>query len=327
MAKADVRAATAATELTVYTAAEAEDLVRYTKAFNLDYPDISINWVRDSTRAITGKLLAERNARKADAVWGLAATSLSQLKIEGLLHPYAPKGLKALSPKFHDRDEPPAWTGTGAWVASVCFNTVKAEKIGLPPPASWEDLTEPVYQGHVVMPNPNSSGTGFLDVSAWLQLFGEEDGWAFMDRLHENIAWYTHSGAKPCKQAAGGEITIGISFAYRGAASKASGAPLDIIVPSEGVGWDMEATAIMAGTAKLEAARKLVDWSAGEAANRLYGESFAVIAIPGAAMPPEGFPEGVEDAMIDNDFLWAAQNRARILAEWQQRYNSKSEAE
>jgi iron(III) transport system substrate-binding protein len=55
------------------------------------------------------------------------------------------------------------------------------------------------------MPNPNSSGTGFLDVSSWLQLFGEDGGWDYMDRLHENIAFYTHSGSKPCKDAARGE--------------------------------------------------------------------------------------------------------------------------
>ena len=31
------------------------------------------------------------------------------------------------------------------------------------------------------MPNPNSSGTGFLDVSSWMQMFGEEAAWEFMD--------------------------------------------------------------------------------------------------------------------------------------------------
>jgi iron(III) transport system substrate-binding protein len=29
--------------------------------------------------------------------------------------------------------------------------------------------------------------------------------------------------------------------------------------------------------------------------------------------------------MIDNDFEWAASNRKAILAEWQNRYDSKSE--
>mgnify|MGYP001490606461 CR=1 FL=1 len=40
--------ARAETELTVYTAFEAELLERYAAAFNKDHPDIKINWVRDS---------------------------------------------------------------------------------------------------------------------------------------------------------------------------------------------------------------------------------------------------------------------------------------
>jgi iron(III) transport system substrate-binding protein len=156
-------------------------------------------------------------------------------------------------------------------------------------------------------------------------MFGEEGGWAYMDALHENIARYTHSGSKPCKLAAAGEIPIGISFAFRGAKSKAAGAPLEIIVPSEGVGWDMEATAIVAGTANLEAAKTLVDWSINRTANEMYNTGYAVVAMPGVAKPVEHFPEGLLEAMIDNDFEFAANNRKAILAEWQSRYDSKSE--
>ena len=41
--------ALAASELTVYTALEPEDLSKYAARFNLDHPDVKINWVRDST--------------------------------------------------------------------------------------------------------------------------------------------------------------------------------------------------------------------------------------------------------------------------------------
>jgi len=244
----------AATDLTVYTAVEAEDLKKYAARFNEDHPDIKINWVRDSTGIVTAKLLAEKENPRADVIWGLAATSLLLMKGEGMLHPYTPKGLDALDSKFRDKSDPPAWTGMDAWVAAVCVNTVESEKHNLPMPSSWKDLTNPAYKGHVAMPNPNSSGTGFLDVSSWLQMFGEEGGWAFMDQLHQNIDHYTHSGSKPCKQAARGEVAIGVSFAFRGAKSKAAGAPLEIVIPSEGIGWDMEATAIVNGTKKLDAA-------------------------------------------------------------------------
>lgn len=314
-----------AVDLTVYTAVEAEDLKRYAASFNKVHPDIKINWVRDSTGIITAKLLAEKNNPQADVVWGLAATSLLLMKAEGMLEAYAPVGVDKLDPKFVDNSTPPAWTGMDAWVAAVCYNTVEAGKLGLTPPKTWEDLTKAEYKGHVIMPNPNSSGTGFLDVSSWLQMFGEKGGWAYMDGLHQNIARYTHSGSKPCKLAAAGEIPIGVSFAFRGAKSKAAGAPLEIIVPEEGVGWDMEATAIMAGTDKLDAAKKLVDWSITKDANMLYNSGYAVVAYPGVAKPVKFFPDNLTDKMIDNDFEFAANNRKAILSEWQKRYDSKSE--
>jgi iron(III) transport system substrate-binding protein len=317
--------AIAKTQLTVYTAVEAEDLKKYAATFNEDHPDIEINWVRDSTGIVTAKLLAEKENPQADIVWGLAATSLMLLKEEGMLEAYSPKGINDLDPKFKDSGNPATWTGMDAWVAAVCFNTVEGEKNGLPIPTSWKDLTDPVYKGHINMPNPNSSGTGFLDVSSWLQLFGEDGGWAYMDALHENINNYTHSGSKPCKQAAAGEVAIGVSFAFRGAKSKADGAPIEIIVPSEGVGWDMEATAIVKGTKNLEAAKTLADWSISLKANKMYNDAYAVVGIPGVAKPVQYFPDNLVDKMIDNDFEFAASNRARILEEWQNRYDSKSE--
>jgi iron(III) transport system substrate-binding protein len=281
--------------------------------------------VRDSTGIVTAKLLAEKNNPKADVIWGLAATSLLLMKKEGMLLPYAPVGLEKLDKKFKDKGDAPHWTGMDAWVAAICFNTVEAKKHGLSAPRSWQDLTQAQYKGHVAMPNPNSSGTGFLDVSSWLQMFGETKGWEFMDALHDNIDHYTHSGSKPCKQAARGEVAIGVSFAFRGAKSKAKGAPIEIIIPSEGIGWDMEATAIVKGTKKLKAAQSLVDWSVTKKANEMYNEGYAVVAIPEVAKKVKYFPEGILDAMYNNNFEWAAKNRKRILKEWQARYDSKSE--
>ena len=314
-----------AAELTVYTALEADILKTYADAFNKDYPDIKINWVRDSTGVITAKLLAEKDNPQADVVWGLAATSLLLMKSEGMLEAYAPKGVEKLDPKFVDTSTPPAWTGMDAWIASICYNTIEGAKNKVPAPTSWQDLTKEVYKGHVIMPNPNSSGTGFLDVSSWLQIFGEDDGWKFMDNLHKNISRYTHSGSAPCKLAASGETTIGVSFAFRGAKSKAAGAPIDIIVPTEGVGWDMEATAIIAGTDDLESAQKLVDWSITKTANEYYNLGYAVVAYPGVAKAVEHFPANLVEKMIDNDFEFAANNRADILKKWANRYDGKSD--
>lgn len=318
--------AQAKTDLLVYTAVEADELKGFKNAFEADYPDVNIKWVRDSTGIITSKLLAEKENPKADIVWGVAATSLLLLSNYDYFQGYAPKGVDKLEKKYYDtKNSPPLWVGQRAWIASVCFNTVEGAKHKLPVPATWKDLTKPVYAGHVIMPNPNSSGTGFLDVSSWIQIMGEKPAWDYMDALHKNIARYTHSGSKPCKLAAKGEIPIGVSFAYRGAKSKNAGAPLEVIAPSEGVGWDLEAFGIVRNTKNLKAAQALADWSVSEKANRIYNEAYAVVAMPGIAKPVKNFPADIGEKMINNDFQWAASNRMRILDEWRKRYDGKSE--
>jgi iron(III) transport system substrate-binding protein len=313
------------TQLLVYTALETDQLKAYEQGFYREVSDVEIRWVRDSTGVITAKLLAEKANPQADVVMGVAASSLALLEQNGMLHPYAPLNLDAIMMQYRDRKNPPAWWGMDVYGATVCFNTVEAKKRNLPKPESWADLTKPIYKGQVVMPNPASSGTGYFDVAAWLTMWGEKRGWDYMDKLHENIAMYTHSGSKPCNQAATGEFVIGISFEYRGHSNKAKGAPIDLVFPKEGLGWDLEAFAIHKGTKKLAAAQKLADWASSKNAMILYGKNFAITAQPGVAEPLANIPADYEKRLVKMDFTWSAKNRERILAEWNKRYNAKSE--
>jgi len=313
------------TTLNVYTALETDQLKAYQESFNRLHPDIEIRWTRDSTGIITAKLLAEKAKPTADVIMGVAATSMVVFEREGMLQPYAPANLKAINPKYRAAGATPAWVGMDVWGAAICYNVAEAQKLGLPRIERWNDLLKPEFKGKVVMPNPNSSGTGLLNVTAWLQLFGDKGGWNYMDRLHENVAVYTHSGSKPCVMAGAGEFPVGISFEYRANTVRTRGAPIDVIFPKEGLGWDLEATAIVKGTPRLEAAKKLADWSASREANELYAKNFAVTAIPGIATRLKHVPTDYEARLVKNDFQWVGQHRDTILAEWQKRYAAKSE--
>lgn len=317
------------TQLLVYTALETDQLKAYQEGFNKVHPDIDIKWVRDSTGVITAKLLAEKANPQADAVMGVAASSLALLDKNGMLEAYKPLNIDAIMSQYRDRKNPPAWFGMNVWGATICFNTVEAAKKNIPKPETWKDLLKPAYKGQIVMPNPASSGTGYFDVTAWLTLFGDDNGkgggWKYMDGLHENIGQYTHSGSKPCNMAAAGEYVVGISFEYRANANKAKGAPIDLVFPKEGLGWDLEAFAIHKGTKKLDAARKLADWASSKDAMLLYGKNFAITAQPGVAAPLANVPKDYESRLVKMDFYVAAENRERVLAEWTKRYNAKSE--
>lgn len=312
------------TRLQVYSTLEVENIADFKKAFEAENRDLEIVWIRDSTGVVTAKILAEQNTQRGDAIWGLAVTSTMQLKERGLLEPYAPKNLAALKPSFRDPADPPSYVGMEGWVAAVCFNTVEGRKLGLPKPQSWYDLLDPTFRGKITMPHPASSGTGYFHVSAWIQTFGEDKAWAFMDRLHDNIAFYAHSGSQPCKLAAAGEFPVGISAEISAADARHKGAPVEGLLMKEGGGWEMDTAAILKGTKNLEATRRLMDFAASRKANELYATFVSQVAMPGIASNIPDYPAGVADSMIKNDFAWASTNRARILAEWTRRYEGKA---
>jgi iron(III) transport system substrate-binding protein len=312
------------TRLTVYTAIENEQMPVFKQAFESANPDVEIAWVRDSTGIITARFLAEKSNPQADVVWGLAVTSLMLFEQQGMLEGYTPKDGPALKPAFRSSANPMTWTGMDAWIAVLCVNTVEAQKAGVAMPTSWHDLLKPEYKGKFVMPHPGSSGTAFNAIAGWIKAMGEQGAWAYMDKLHENVAVYLHSGSAPCVQAARGERMVGLGFDMRGAQEKSKGAPIQLVVPKEGSGWDMEAVAIVKGTKNLAAAKKLADFAASKAAHDIYGKYYAIIGAPGQHALPTNYPPEAEPSMLALDLPWMAANRDRILAEWSKRYESKA---
>jgi iron(III) transport system substrate-binding protein len=317
-------AAAQKTQLNIYTSLENDQLAPFKAAIEAAVPGAEVLWTRDSTGVVTARFLAEKDNPRADLVLGHAATALLLFEKMGLLETYKPAGVDALKAAFRDTTPPYSWTGMDAYLGVVCFNTVEAGKANIAAPKSWKDLIKPEYKGKLVMPHPASSGTGYLMVGAWLQMMGDAEGWKYMDALHENIAVYTHSGSAPCVQAAKGERVAGIALDMRGASEKTKGAPLEVIIPSEGTGWEMEAVGIVKGTKNLDLAKKVVDWAVTKAANELYSKTYAVVAMPGVVNYPPNYPATAEKQMIKNDFVWMAENRERILKEWTKRYESKA---
>jgi iron(III) transport system substrate-binding protein len=257
-------------------------------------------------------------------IWGLSVFSLQRLEQDNMLLPYTPAAAENLRPQFRSDRSPMTWVGMDAFVSAVCFNTIVARQRNLPTPRTWADLLNPAFRGLIAMPNPASSGTGLLTVAGWLGTKGEAQAWDFMTRLHENIAVYTHSGSAPCNNAARGEYAIGISFDMRAVALKNQGAPIEIIVPTDGVGFDLEGAAIVRGTRNEAAAKRLMDFAVSPAAMAIYGRYYALLGLPGVTPTVQGYPPEFAERLADVDFAAVAQNRDRILAEWSRRFDAKS---
>ncbi len=314
-------------KVVIYTAKEPEEIEDYIQGMaekTLD--DIELEVLRLSTGDLTARLLAEKDNPQADVIWGTAATSMIIFKNEGMLEPYAPKGVEDILAQFKDSDDPPYWVGVDAYLTAFCVNTQKTQEYGLPTPHSWADLLDPVYEGHIVMPNPASSGTGFMFVSSVLQGMGEDAGWAYLAELDKNMAIYTKSGSKPCKMAAAGEYAIGISFAFKAVDLIADGAPMEMVMPAEGAGYEVEANALLKGSDASKAAKKFLDWAISDEAMTGYATRFGVVARPGFPVPA-GMPADTPDRLFNMDFQWSSSNRDSILEKWDGAFGAKTESD
>lgn len=312
-------------DLTIYTALEEEQVSSYLEGFREENPDIKVNLIMDSHGVIASKILAEKDNPQADVVWGLSAMNMIDLEKSGVLKEYKPEGLERVSGKYKDKKEVPTWVGMTATETAFVVNYKELEDMGLEIPRSYEDLIKPEYRGLISMPNPASSGTGYLTVSAFIQLMGEE-GWSYMDKLHKNIGVYTHSGSKPAKLAGAGEYPIGITFGYRGIKQMETGEPVKVIFPEEGSGWDLECNALVNKKEINEEARVFLDWAISDKAMEYYSQNVAVTSVKRENEPPEGYLDDPIQQLIENDLEWGANNREFILNTWESKYGSKSES-
>ena len=308
-------------EITVYTALEEEEVAAYVDAAQKALPDTEINVLRLSTGKLGARILAEAGNPQADVIWGWAVTAMMDPQILGMLDAYAPEGVDVLPARFRDAED--RWFAPIGYMGAFCVNTARLEEKGMPMPRSWEDLEDPAFKGEVLMPDPNSSGTGYLHVNAVLQSMGEEAGWAQLEAVDPNMAQYTSSGSKPCKSARVGEYTVGISLAFTAMQSIQEGYPLAMVFPEGGVGYELEASGLMASSDNKDEAKAFLDWTMSDEAIGLYQQYKALITVPGVdasqASEDAGLPADISTILADIDFIESAKNQVAVKETWKEK--------
>jgi iron(III) transport system substrate-binding protein len=305
--------------VTVYTALEEDEIAAYLAQAKKDLPDIDVQVLRLSTGDLGARLLAEASKPRNDVIWGWAVTNMLDPRILALTEPYAAKGSGALAPAYKAKDG--AWFAATGYMAAFCVNTEMLKAKNLPMPTSWKDLTNPVYKGEVVMPNPVSSGTGYMQIAAILQAQGAEPGWNFLKTLDKNVAQYPKSGSRPCKAARGGEFTVGASLAFSAMESIQEGYPIKMVIPTDGAGYELEASALMKTSSNQPDAKRFLDWTLSAKAAALYTNYKEIVTIPGApqskAAVAAGLPADLSKVLYPVDFAKSARDRSAILQTWQ----------
>ena len=139
-------------------------------------------------------------------------------------------------------------------------NTQVLQDKGLPEPTCYEDLLKPEYKGLIAMPNPKTSGTGYMFLNNWYNIMGEDEAFAYVDKLQENVKQFTESGSGPIKLLNQGEVAIGLGMVFQAVEQINSGMPLKIIIPEEGAPYNTTIYGIIKGKETNENVQKVFDF-------------------------------------------------------------------
>ena len=172
------------------------------------FPGYDITLQVLSTGNHAAKLKAEGTQTEADIILNLETGYL-----EGLLDILADLSPYDLS-EFLPELVPPSkrflpWDKSSG---AIVINRSKLESAGLPVPYYYSDLLNPVYRGLISMPNPKTSGTGYMFLVSLINAWGEDAAFEYFDGLAENILQFTTSGSGPVNALIQGEVAIGLGM-------------------------------------------------------------------------------------------------------------------
>ncbi|UPG91813.1 ABC transporter substrate-binding protein [Luteibacter aegosomaticola] len=302
--------------LTVYSALESDEIATYLAGAKQALPDVDIHVLRLSSGDLAARLLAESAEPRNDVVWGMAATDLLDPRIAALLQPVHSGTIDALPARFRGKDG--RWFAPTGYMAALCVNREALAEHGLPMPRSWHDLASPKYKGQIAMPDPASSGTGYMVLSSLSDAGRDAKGMQLVSDIAANLGQVTLSGSAPCKLARIGEFPIGVSFAFSAMQSIHQGYPVTMVLPSDGTGYELEGSGLMKGATNAEDAKRFLDWTASPPAAALYRGYKEIVAAPGSTPTQEqqraGLPANVVATLPARDFDAAARERAALIA-------------
>ena len=218
-------------QVVVYTSLDKVFSEPVLKAFE-EKTGIKVLAVYDSeatkTTGLVNRLIAEKNAPKADVFWNSETGRTIVLKDKGVLAPYISPSAADIPATFKDKDA--YWTGFAARCRVLIYNTDKLEEAGLP--KSIFELAEPKWKGKFSLAYP-LFGTTATHAAALYSELGQERAEAFFKSLKNNDVMITDGNASSRDRVADGTIAIGFTDTDDAYVAIKQGRPVDIIWPDK----------------------------------------------------------------------------------------------
>ena len=307
---------------TLRVVATSEDYVTLFDKFTQE-TGIETELLSMSSGEVLSKVKAEGGTPMADLWFGGGIDAFMGAKEDGLLQQVNFDEAANLAPEYKDADN--YWFAKGITVVGFVVNNDIIEEKGLEIPKTWDDLTDPSYQGEVLMSNPAISGTNYAVVNALLQTKGEEEGWKYFEELNKNIEYCSD----PVTKTVAGEFAIGIAPMDRAIDKMEEEQNITAVYPEDGIPYVPEGVAVFKNSEGAEAACEFIEWFYSDDENlKMVADIDNKDTIKMVKPDIEGMELTFDTEMLmDEDLSLFGSERENILAKWDELAGDKSENE
>lgn len=234
--------------INIYSSAEDYRNENARKMLTEKFPEYDINLVDIDTGSLAARVAAEGKGSDIDIIMELETTYLEKCK-DSLA------ALDEIDFSVFEEEYVPADKKYTPWLlmsGAVIINKKVLEDKGVAVPASYDDLIKPEYKGLISMPNPKSSGTGYIFLLNLVNERGEDAAFEYFDKLADNMSGqgFTTSGSGPVKALVQGEAAIGLGMTFQAAEEIGKGTDLTITFFEEGAPYTTYSSAVIAGKEK-----------------------------------------------------------------------------
>lgn len=298
--------------LAVYSAYQEDEGQYLFDAFK-EETGITVKSVRLSAGEMYARVQAEASNPQVALLMGVPTDTLDVAGVDGLLESYKSEALSEVPESLQDANE--YWSPHTLSIMCIISNTDMLAEMGETAPTKWDDLLKPAFKDNVVMPHPATSGTGYVYLAARLFDLGEDEGFAWMKQLDENIFQYCKGGAAPARMVGLGESATGICLSADALNTQATGQPVTITFPEDGVSINVTGMSLVknAPADQVENAKLFIDWLLSVEAQEAYASEYMRMPVNSSAELPDGMAPYSELNTVVIDATWSTENRDTII--------------
>ena len=196
---------------------------------------------------------------------------------------------------------------------AIILNMDVITEKGLDVPTCYEDLLDPQYKGLISMPNPKTSGTGYMFLLALTNAWGEEKALQYFTSLSENILAFESSGSGPVNKLITKEVAVGFGMISHAVQQINEGENLKILIFEEGAPYSLYGQAVIAGNETNPAVMEVFNFLANDLTAEMCERFYPEKLYKDKDFTIKNFPTDITYSDMSNN---TPERKTQLLGKW-----------